>query len=359
MKNFTCQCGNTVHFPNTHCIACQLPLGFVPEEIRLSAFTTDVSGNLQAAINGKTYRKCKNYEGLDVCNWMVPADDPHEYCLSCRLNETIPNLQEPGNLELWFRLEAAKRRLLYTCLQLRLPIEDRKSNPRTGLGFAFKQDQVEDQFGNELIVKEWVTTGHANGLITINLNEADHAVRVQMREKMGERYRTLLGHFRHESGHYFWDRLVANSHYLEEFRRLFGDERLDYISALQNYYANGPSQNWQNVWISAYASMHPWEDWAETWAHYLHMVDTLETANQYQFSVSGNLIANPISTHIHHDDTYTAVSFTHLFNDWCQLTKVLNGLNRSMGHDDAYPFIISISALDKLRFVHEVIMGQD
>ncbi len=356
MKTFTCQCGNALHYANSHCIACNLILGFVPEEVRLSAFTTNNHGELKAAINGKTYRKCKNYSQLDVCNWMIAENDPEEFCKSCRLNETIPNLNEPENLKLWFRLEQAKRRLLYTCLRLNLPIISRREQPQTGLAFAFLQDQTEDPFGNELTVKQWVTTGHANGLITINLNEANHSTRMEMREKMGERYRTLLGHFRHESGHFYWDRLIANSNRLEEFRRLFGDERLDYVMALKNYYENGPAQNWQNVWISAYATMHPWEDWAETWAHYLHMVDTLETANEFEFSVSGNLIANPIGSTEKIDNDYTATSFTHLFNDWCQLTKVLNGLNRSMGHEDAYPFVISLSALDKLRFVHEVIM---
>jgi hypothetical protein len=331
-------------------------LGFIAEDTQLSAFTTNHYGNLQASSNGKLYRKCKNYSQYDICNWMVSEEDSHEYCMSCRLNETIPNLDEKENFELWFRLEKAKRNLLYTLLKLGLSVINRKDNPTSGLGFDFLKDQTKDQFGNELTVKNFVTTGHYSGLITINIDEADHSSRLEMREKMNERYRTLLGHFRHESGHYYWDRLIANSNKLDEFRRLFGDERLDYVKAMQTYYDNGPATNWQNVWISAYASMHPWEDWAETWAHYLHMIDTLETANDFDFSVSGNKLANPIPTGGQHDQTYTAASFTHLFNDWCQLTKVLNALNRSMGLEDAYPFVISISALDKLRFVHEVIL---
>ncbi|GAA0859226.1 putative zinc-binding metallopeptidase [Aliiglaciecola litoralis] len=331
-------------------------MGFIPEDTQLSAFTTNQYGNLQASSNGLLYRQCKNYSQYDVCNWMVSVDESEDYCGSCRLNETIPNLDESDNLTLWFRVEQAKRRLLYTLLKLGLPIQSRRQNPNGGLGFSFLKDQTQDQYGNELTIKSFVTTGHANGLITININEADHGTRVDMREKMNERYRTLLGHFRHESGHYYWDRLIANSDRLEEFRKLFGDERLDYVGAMQSYYKNGPNPNWQNVWISAYASMHPWEDWAETWAHYLHMIDTLETANDYDFSVSGNMLANPIPMETNNDQVYTASSFTHLFNDWCQLTKVLNALNRSMGLDDAYPFVISISALDKLRFVHELVI---
>ncbi len=287
---------------------------------------------------------------------MVAYDDDNEYCLSCRLTNKIPNLDEPHNVTLWFRMEQAKRRLLYTLLKLNLPVVDRITNPTSGLGFAFLEDQVEDEYGNELTIKNFVTTGHSSGMITINLNEAEHSTRMEIRDKMQEQYRTLIGHFRHESGHYYWDKLVKNSNKLTAFRALFGDETINYTQSMQNYYANGPSENWQNVWISAYATMHPWEDWAETWAHYLHMVDTLETANAYDMSVTNNKIANPLISSDYKDEVYTATSFTHLFNDWCRLTPVLNALNRSMGISDPYPFVISITALDKLRFVHEIVM---
>lgn len=355
MKTFSCQCGNTLHFANSKCVSCGLLLGFIPEEQQLSAFTKNRNGQLQSSSNGLLYKQCKNYAKYDVCNWMVPIQDSHELCLSCRLTETIPNLAEEQNIKLWFRMEQAKRRLLYTLLKLNLPVTDRENDPLSGLGFAFLEDQVEDEYGNELTVKNYVTTGHDSGLITINLNEADSTSRIQMREQMQERYRTLVGHFRHESGHYFWDRLLKHSPRLDEFRKLFGDERLNYAHAMHEYYQNGPTADWQDVWISAYASMHPWEDWAETWAHYLHMVDTLETASDFDFSVSGNKVANPLVGSADYDQIYTATSFTHLFNDWCRLTAVLNALNRSMGLDDAYPFVISITALDKLRFVHETI----
>lgn len=355
MKTFNCQCGNTLHFGNSQCVSCSLMLGFIPEDAQLSAFTTNQYGNLQASSNGKLYRKCKNYSDYDVCNWMVPLDDNQDYCLSCSLNEVIPDLTDTDNLKLWYRMEQAKRRLLYALLRLKLPLKSKSDDQEKGLGFSFLKDETQDQFGNELTIKNFVSTGHAAGLITINLNEADHSARIEMREKMKERYRTLLGHFRHESGHYYWDRLIAKSDKLDEFRELFGDERLDYVQSMKTYYENGPASNWQNVWISAYASMHPWEDWAETWAHYLHMIDTLETANDFDFSIAGNKIANPIPNEGWLDQVYTATSFTHLFNDWCQLTKVLNGLNQSMGLDEAYPFVIPLSALDKLRFVHQVV----
>lgn len=331
-------------------------LGFLPDDVQLSAFTHNRKGQLQSSSNGRIYRQCKNYWQYNVCNWMVPDHDSNVLCHSCRLNEVIPNLSDPDNIKLWFRMEQAKRRLLYTLFKLNLPSKDRRQEPVTGLGFAFLQDQTLDKYGNELTIKNYVSTGHSGGLITINLKEAEDSARLLMREQMNEGYRTLVGHFRHESGHYYWDRLIKNSSYIDQFRKLFGDERIDYTQAMQNYYDEGPKPNWQNVWISAYASMHPWEDWAETWAHYLHMVDTLETASDFDFSVTGNKIANPLVGADHYDQVYTATSFTHLFNDWCRLTSVLNALNRSMGMDDAYPFVISITSLDKLRFVHEIIL---
>ena len=332
-------------------------MGYLPDERQLSALTKMANGDLLASNNGKSYRACKNYAVYDVCNWMVAQEDHSDYCISCRLTETIPSLDNPDNLKLWFLLEQAKRRFLYSAMSMNLPIVNKKEDPEHGLGFAFMQNQVVDSFGNELFIKNFVTTGHSNGLITLNIDEADASARIDMREKMNEKYRTLLGHFRHESGHYYWDRLIRNSDRLHEFRELFGDERLDYQSAMKNYYENGPAQNWQDVWISAYATMHPWEDWAETWAHYLHMVDTLETANDFDLSIFYKSIVNPYMSATEHTGLEVEKSFTQIFNDWCNLTRVLNALNRSMGMDDAYPFVISLTALKKLRFVHQTIVN--
>ncbi|GGD56099.1 zinc-binding metallopeptidase family protein [Lacimicrobium alkaliphilum] len=355
MKTFSCQCGNTLHFANTRCVNCGLMLGFLPDDRQLSAFTKNRNGYWQASSNGRAYRQCKNYHMYDVCNWMVPYEDTNELCTSCRMTQTIPNLDQPNNKLLWFRMEQAKRRLLYTLYKLELPVISRQQDPNQGLGFSFMEDQTEDEYGNELTVKNFVTTGHNAGVITLNLREAEHSSRMKVREEMNEQYRTLVGHFRHESGHYYWDRLIKNSGWLEEFRTLFGDERLDYTLSLQNYYAQGPSVDWHKVWISAYASMHPWEDFAESWAHYLHMVDTLETASDFDFSVSSHQVINPLQQLPQSDEAKNEAHFNQLFNDWCRLTAVLNALNRSMGLDDAYPFVISTMATDKLRFVHKVI----
>ncbi len=330
-------------------------LGFLPDTLKIESLIPTTNHQFYDARDKKVYRQCKNYKAFNVCNWMVSADDPNELCKSCRLNMVIPNLDKPNNITLWFRMEQAKRRLIYTLLKLNLPVIDRATDARKGLGFSFLENQVEDEYGNELTVKEYVITGHSSGLITLNLNEAEPSARVEMREKMNEQYRTLVGHFRHESGHYYWDVLIEGTQNIDEFRSLFGDENLSYKFALEEYYKNGPSPNWQDTWISAYASMHPWEDWAETWAHYLHMVDTLETANDFELSISNQRVENPLVKYDHIDSAYKAISFTQLFDDWCRVTKAVNAINRSMGHDDAYPFVISITTLNKLRFVHNVI----
>lgn len=334
---------------------CGLALGFIPRVQYLSAFTETDQEVWLSSFDNKRYRPCKNYKNNDVCNWMVDLEDNTDYCMSCRLTQRTPDIAKDNNLRLWFLLEQAKRRLLYSVIKLNLPVKNKVDDPEAGLEFAFLEDLVEDSFGNELTIKEFVITGHNNGLITINLKEADHAFRIDMREKMKESYRTLVGHLRHESGHYYWDRLINETEKITEFRALFGDERIDYQESLSHYYKNGPANNWQETWISAYASMHPWEDWAETWAHYLHMVDTLETANNLELSIGSQLISNPYVHKEFKNDVQIEEGFTEMFNHWCGLARVLNGLNRSMGMDDAYPFIISLSSLNKLRFVHQVI----
>ncbi len=221
-----------------------------------------------------TYRLCANSTQFGVCNWAVPADDDNPLCDACRLNRMVPDASDPATLEKWRRLEIAKRRLLYTLFALGLPVEPVKDDD-PGLAFSFMADRPDVP----------VVTGHADGLVTINISEADDAYRERMREEMGEAYRTLLGHVRHEVGHYYWDRLIRESSWLEPFRQAFGDERADYGEAMKRHYEQGPPDNWQESYVSAYATMHPWEDWAETFAHYLHMTDTLDTAASYGLSL--------------------------------------------------------------------------
>jgi hypothetical protein len=288
-------------------------------------------------------RLCQNYEAHDVCNWAIASDSAEALCTSCALNEAVPDLEIPEAKQAWARLETAKRRLIYSLIELGLPI-DRRTPENPGLAFSFRSSTPE----------EAVFTGHNDGLITINMAEASDPFRERMREQMGEAYRTLLGHFRHEIGHYYWDRLIKGGPRLEQFRALFGDDGSDYAEAQQRHYNSGAPPEWAGQFVSAYASMHPWEDWAETFAHYLHMVDTLETAGAYGLALtpkaaSGAPIPNVKTRRLHFDD------FDELISAWFPLTNALNSLNRSMGLADLYPFVLSEPAITKLRFVHDVI----
>jgi hypothetical protein len=349
MKLFQCQnCGQPLYFENTRCERCGLALGYLPERETITALKPQggsdgaASQTWHALADAGLYRRCAN-AAYGVCNWLVPAATSDSYCLACRHNRIIPDLSLPGNLRRWRALEAAKHRLFYTLMQLRLPAETQAESP-AGLAFHFLADVGPDQPA--------VLTGHTHGVITINLAEADDAERARRRQQMGELYRTLLGHFRHEIGHYYWDRLILNSPHLEDFRRIFGDERQDYDSALQNYYANGAPADWSERFISAYASSHPWEDFAETWAHYFHMVDTLETAHVVGLAVDPMLPESPGAVF---DFDPRETDMNRLVEAWLALTFAVNSLNRSMGLPDLYPFVLGPGAVAKLSFVHRLV----
>lgn len=277
-------------------------------------------------------KKCENYAHEGVCNWLLPAESEQSLCEACELNRVIPNLSEPDNRQLWVDVEKAKRRLVYGLKCLQLPIVPKSQDAEHGLAFDIKAE----------VGDERVLTGHSDGLITLALREADPAEREQIRLQLKERYRTVLGHFRHEIGHYYWDRLVRDGGELDEFRALFGDESIDYAAALKRHYA--ASRQLEPQFISTYAAAHPWEDFAETFAHYLHMVDTLETAGQFGF-INGTLGAFPGATE----------DVPSLLAEWTKLSVALNSLNRSMGAPDAYPFAISPEVAEKLAFVHRLI----
>lgn len=358
MKLFTCQsCGQVLYFENTTCTHCQHRLGYLAEEETMSALEPDdeTGGGTWRALGARDgtrrYRFCRNAQH-DVCNWLVPADSAEDFCLACRHNRIVPNLAEPGNIEHWRALEVAKHRLFYSLLRLRLPLHTRQEDPEHGLVFDFKEDMA----GGTKVM-----TGHDDGVITIALKEADDVRREEMRKHLGEVYRTLLGHFRHEIAHHYWDLLVergANGE-LEAFRDLFGDERQDYQQALDTYYANGAPADWQENYVSAYASAHPWEDFAETWTHYLHIVDTLEMAGAFGISVHPAEVPDDgsLSTNIDFDP-YTAETIGAIVDAWLPLSFAVNSLNRSMGLADLYPFVLSPHAVEKLGFIHRLVRGQ-
>ncbi|MGZ8938940.1 MAG: zinc-binding metallopeptidase family protein [Limisphaerales bacterium] len=348
MKVFQCDdCGNLLFFENTLCLGCNHQLGFVPDIIDLCTLQPTGENLWKPLGNGledRFFRQCQNTTEYNVCNWLVPADDINPLCQACRLNVVIPDLTVQGNLQRWQKLEVAKRRVLYSCLRFHLPTEEKSG--RVPLQFKF----VADPAGGSPIL-----TGHAEGVITINIAEADDAERERRRAQFHEPFRTLVGHLRHELAHYYWDRLIAITPYLYAFRELFGDEQANYSDALTRHYAEGPTADWQNNFVSAYATAHPWEDWAETWAHYFHITDALETAGSFGMSLKPK---HPQAATMRAEPQKVAVqetAFEELIRHWLPLTHALNELNRGMGIPDLYPFILSDGALAKLRSVHNVI----
>jgi hypothetical protein len=346
MKLFSCQgCGELLYLENIRCENCGRALGYLPDIAEISALDPkDGGGWTVLAAQGVGYRFCKNYD-FGVCNWMVPDHAGEEFCLACRHNRMIPDLTEPGNDGRWRKIEAAKHRLFYSLLRLGLPLESKNDNPEQGLAFDFLSDPPESHAHNVMI-------GHDKGLITLAVREADDDVREKVRGELGEPYRTLLGHFRHESGHYFWDRLVATEQgWLDAFRELFGDDRLDYDEALKKHYNEGAPPGWGEEYISVYATTHPWEDFAETWAHYLHIVDTLETAGAFGLKVKPRRARGALAAAIDFDP-YKAPRMDTLIDAWLPIEFATNNLNRSMGLVDLYPFVLTPRVIEKLAFVH-------
>jgi hypothetical protein len=356
VKTYTCTCGELLFFENVVCVNCKRELGFLPDLICLSSLEPADNGNYLANVpeaKKSLYKKCQNYLQTGACNWMVPVENGAEgYCVSCRLNTMVPDLSIPRNVELWALIEAAKRRLIYSSLRLKLPLANRTDDPKRGLGFRFMADVLNP----DGTVATRVMTEHDHGLITLNLEEADDGVREKTRLGMKEPYRTLLGHFRHETGHYYWDRLVLDSKFLEPFRALFGDDRQSYEEAMKTYYNTGAPPNWQDNYISMYSTMHPWEDWAETWAHYLHIQDTLEVAGDFGL-VGRRIKIDPTGTSDGPGVTLKAKPFEEVMEAWAELTIALNSLNRSMGLRDLYPFVLSAKVIEKLHFISQVIAG--
>ena len=351
-RTFVCSCGNQIFFRNNQCVRCRKPLGYRPRDATLVPLDAGSQHGTWIAPGGGTPQKyCGNHDTPAQCNWMLGADDSNPLCIACRLNRTIPNLSDKDNGHYWWRIEVAKRRLVSELLALGLPVKSKVDEDlEHGLMFDFLRSPPEGPR---------VLTGHANGLITLNVEEADDAKREKTRNEMHEPYRTLLGHFRHEVGHYYWDRLILDSRWLEPYRGLFGDERADYAAALRANYANGPPADWADRYISAYASTHPWEDWAETWAHYLHVIDSLGTALGFGLEAEDiEGIIQPFERDaLCAPDDPGAEDFLSLLNSWIEMTMVLNELARSMGEQDFYPFVMSKPVVAKLQFVHMVVRG--
>ncbi|WP_114748524.1 zinc-binding metallopeptidase family protein [Pleomorphovibrio marinus] len=351
MQLFNCDhCGHPVYFDNVRCDNCGHSLGFDPERMLMLSLVAEEGGKWRSPASGKLFKYCAN-QTHDVCNWLIPMEKDSQYCMACELNRVIPNLTNPIYADRWRKIEQAKHRLVYALLKWGLPITGKFKDTDSGLIFDFKAD-------DHLPEGERILTGHAMGVITLNIAEADDVEREMAKKQMDEVYRTVLGHFRHEVGHYYWEQLVLDSPWIDGFHLLFGDERQSYQACLDYYYRNGPQKDWGNSFISPYATMHPWEDWAETWAHYMHIVDTLETAYSFGLQVQPRRKKQGdwLSTHVE-ENAYTCKDFQTIISMWMPLSIAMNSMNRSMGARDLYPFVLSAPVVEKLSFIHRVIHG--
>jgi hypothetical protein len=323
VRAFSCPtCALLVFVDNDRCLRCGTALGYD----RAAADVVAV---------GDPAGRCANH-GEIGCSWL-PAT-PGELCPACALTRTRPPADDASAVAAWAEAERAKRMLVFQADELGLDL--------SGVTFDLKSGELEP-----------VLIGHADGVVTIDVTEADDVTRVQVRERMGEAYRTMLGHFRHEIGHYLWMTMVDATPHLEAFRQRFGDERADYGEALQAHYAAEPPPGWQDTFVSAYATAHPWEDFAETVAHYLHIRDTLQTAAAFGIEVHGDhpvLEATPEQVVEVADDA----AFEAVVDQWLPLTYALNAINRSMGLSALYPFVLAPAVVDKLAWVHDLVTGR-
>lgn len=345
MKLFQCpQCQYRLYFENARCLNCSSIVTYDPEH---SAFVrADTAGVFQCANSNQC-----------GCNWRTGSSNG--FCQACALTKVIPDLSIEGNRERWMRVEAAKKRAVYSLIFFGLPFPPKTAiNGDVGLAFDFLGDPADNGPSGEKIL-----TGHDNGLITLNVAEADSAEREKRRIELGESYRTLLGHFRHELGHYYWNRLVRDDPPRHAaFQAIFGDESTNYERALQVYYAEGAPANWQQRYISAYSASHPWEDWAETWAHYMHITDTLEMVDALQLAMLETDDQPGMAPINGHGAPLTTLGrrvspngFDAVLKRWMVLCEASNSINRCMGLPDLYPFVISEFAAEKLAFIHDLL----
>ncbi len=343
VRDFLCpNCGQRLAFENSRCLSCGNRIGFDLDLIEFAVLGAEPPAGLKGA-TGSTEAKaetrppkvmCANVY-LAGCKWLVDDDARGNLCRSCALTRTRPADSDLAALPDFAAAEAAKRRLVVELTELRLPIKGRAVDPVGGLCFDLLSSQHSP-----------VITGHDNGVITLDLAESNDAHREQLRISMAEPYRTLLGHFRHESGHYYFTVLAESGPGRAEFERLFGDPDLDYQAELDRHYSQGAPAGWERTFVSAYATMHPAEDWAETFAHYLHIRDTIDTAAAFGFAPAGATLDRQLA-----GDT----GFDRMVEPWLPLSWALNMINRSMGHADLYPFVLEPAALEKMRLVHQLV----
>ena len=336
MRDFHCpNCGQRLTFENSTCLSCDSALGFSLSEMALLVIAKGDESDHAGFVDANAYQLCGN-RNLAECNWLIRVDAPGGLCTSCALTVERPHDGDTAGLAEFARAEGAKRRLIAELYELKLPIVGRDEDPDHGLAFRLLSSAHEN-----------VMTGHDNGVITLDLAEGDDVHREQLRVEMDEPYRTLLGHFRHEIGHYYYYRLVAPStEFVARFNELYGDPDADYQAALDRHYSEGAPEGWKKNFVSSYATMHPAEDWAETFAHYLHIRDTLDTSAWCGLAPATATFDRP---------ALGPSAFPNIIDLWLPLSWSLNMVNRSMGHDDLYPFVLPVAVLEKMQFIHTVI----
>ncbi len=357
MKSFQCACGQPLFFHNTRCLACGAEVAYDPESRTLGALAPAGNSAWTLARDPRApaprFRFCAHRNRAAQCNWLVPAETSNTACLSCRLTRTIPDLSRAKNTERLAEIEAAKRRVMFALQDYGLPLVPKAQDAQRGLAFDFLES---------LPGQPAVMTGYTSGVVTINVAEADDDYRERNRDSLKEPYRTVVGHLRHELGHYYWDVLIPDTAWLPRFRALFGDDRADYGQALQTHYRDGPPADWRDRYISSYAASHPWEDWAETWAHYMHLRATLQTVASFGLDTShARLSMTPFGSDVlyQREPAAQGQAFLEWINAWVILTAVMNETARSMGQPDIYPFVMNRGAVTKLHFVQCVVEERD
>ncbi len=336
MQPFPCSvCEQLLFFDNWTCLRCGSQVGYVPEAGQLVALRSVEDWFERIDGEPGRYRHCSN-RSIARCNWVIPLGDAAARCASCRLTSVRPNDTEVASIQAFGDAEAAKRRLIHQLTALGLPVIDRSVDVVRGVTFELLSSRRRN-----------VITGHDSGVITLDLSESDDAHREFVRRQLGEPYRTVLGHLRHEIGHYYWPSLVQQQGHVPEFRTLFGDERVTYEDAKVRYYAQS-DVDWSSTHVSQYATMHPWEDWAETFAHYLHIDAGLVTAEAIGLAVEEPARSAGKSAWRTRDH----ITIGEMVHSWLGLSLALNAMARSIGQSDLYPFVLSPTVVEKLDFVH-------
>lgn len=350
MHALTCPtCNGLSGFVNQQCPFCGTHVG-----IHLPSRSLVVADRDGIDIDGRHWVRCSNWDDTG-CNWMAPAEVEMESagmrgrCFAESLLRAIPDPTDTIAMDKLRPATLDLRLLIYQLADLGLPVEPFWRS-EGGLAFDLR---------SSLTTGKPVMIGHANGVITIDLAETQDAYRERLRVNLGEAYRTMLGHYRHEVGHYYEHVLVETgdgaNRYLDECRQLFGDERASYSDALDRHYKFGAPENWRDSYISEYATMHPWEDFAECFAHYLHITGTIDTARESGLMLDKEQVRFSMDRDIVPLQSYAHQPIERLLYDWKWLATMFNRVNAAMGRRPLYPFEIPKPVVDKLGFVHRVI----